>query len=73
MMLYLSMKKYHILIINNSFFLFYLFHSNFFTSSQFSLFNSMEFEIILGLGLIGLFFLIISNDFILFFPCFRII
>lgn len=55
------------LLLITLFFFFIFFHSNFFSSSQFSLLNSMEFEIILGLGLIGLFFLIISNDFILFF------
>lgn len=45
----------------------------FFNSKQnplgisFSLMNSMEFELILGLGLLGLSFFILSNDFFLFF------
>lgn len=65
--IFINEKNIIYLLLITLFFFFIFFHSNFFTSSQFSLFNSMEFEIILGLGLIGLFFLIISNDFILFF------
>jgi len=55
------------LLLITLFFFFIFFHSNLFSSSQYTLSNSMEFELILGIGLIGLFFLIISNDFILFF------
>lgn len=55
------------LLLITLFFFFIFFHSNQWSSSQFSLSNSMEFELILGLGLIGLFFIIISNDLILFF------
>ena len=50
------------------FFIFIFFHSKHLGSSlEFSLMNSMEFELILGLGLLGLSFFILSNDFFLFF------
>ena len=49
------------LLLITLFFFFIFLHSNK------SLKNSMEFEIILGLGLIGLNFIIISNDFFLFY------
>ena len=50
------------------FFFFIFFHSKHLGSSlEFSLMNSMEFELILGLGLLGLSFFILSNDFFLFF------
>lgn len=52
------------LLLITLFFFFIFFHSN---SFQISIVNTMEFELILGLGLIGLFFLILSNDFIFFF------
>lgn len=55
------------LLLITLFFFFIFFHSNLLSSSPSSLSNSMEFELILGIGLIGLFFLIISNDLILFF------
>lgn len=55
------------LLLITLFFFFIFFHSNLLSSSQSSLSNSMEFELILGLGLIGLFFILISNDLILFF------
>ena len=65
--IYINEKNIIYLLLITLFFFFIFFHSNHFYSSEYSLFNSMEFEIILGLGLIGLYFLIISNDFILFF------
>lgn len=55
---------YLLLITLFFFFIFFHFKSS---SVEFSLTNSMEFELILGLGLLGLYFLILSNDFLLFF------
>lgn len=54
------------LLLITLFFFFIFFHSNSFIY-KLSIVNTMEFELILGLGLIGLFFLILSNDFIFFF------
>lgn len=65
--IYINEKNIIYLLLITLFFFFIFLHSNFFSSSKFSLLNSMEFELILGLGFIGLFFFIISNDFILFF------
>lgn len=48
------------------FFFFIFFHSNL-ESKDFSLVFSMEFELILGLGLIGLYFILLSNDLLLFY------
>lgn len=55
------------LLLITFFFFFIFFHSNLLYTSTSSLSNSMEFELILGIGFIGLYFLIISNDLILFY------
>lgn len=55
------------LLLITLFFFFIFFHSNTLVFEKDSLNFSMEFELILGLGLIGLSFLILSNDLILFF------
>ena len=65
--IYINEKNIIYLLLITLFFFFIFFHSNLFSSSLFSLSNSMEFELILGIGLIGLYFIIISNDLILFF------
>lgn len=53
------------LLLITLFFFFIFFHSNIIEKD--SIIYSMEFELILGLGIIGLSFLILSNDLILFF------
>lgn len=58
------------LLLITLFFFFIFFHSNLSSdslSNKNSIVNSMEFELILGIGLIGLSFIILSNDFIFFF------
>lgn len=54
------------LLLITLFFFFIFYHLNN-SNIEFSLINTMEFELILGLGLLGLTFLIFSNDFLLFF------
>lgn len=55
------------LLLITLFFFFIFFHSNTLVFEKDSINFSMEFELILGLGLIGLSFLILSNDLLLFF------
>lgn len=67
--MYLNEKNILYLLLITLFFFFIFFHSNLSsnTISGDSIVNSMEFELILGIGLIGLNFIILSNDFFFFF------
>lgn len=70
--IFINEKNIIYLLLITLFFFFIFFHSNLSLSTKdnkgdFGLVNSLEFELILGLGLIGLNFILFSNDLLLFY------